>query len=161
MTNNTYNVCFVCSGNACRSPFAETVMKTLLADEPALDINVFSRGTIDWGKNSRDPEMMATAKAMGYEMEGETTCMTYEDLQAADIIIVFSQEHRNKVTRVLDYAHWDRIVLFDAISFGLNTEVEDPNYQSEAVYCRVAKHIEDGCRSIIMKWKENPPMPRN
>lgn len=30
--NKSYKICFVCTGNACRSPFAECVTKKLLAD---------------------------------------------------------------------------------------------------------------------------------
>ena len=32
MIRMNYKICFVCTGNACRSPFAECVTKKLLAD---------------------------------------------------------------------------------------------------------------------------------
>lgn len=160
MEQNNYNVCFVCTGNACRSPFAETVMKTMLANEPELKVDLWSCGTLDWGKNPRDADMVSTAKDMGYTMEGNTTHMTREALLKADRIVVFSHEHRDKITQMLDYSNWDRIILFDMLAFGQLNEVEDPNYQAMAVYKRIASHIEDGCRSIVAKWKANPPVPR-
>ena len=46
---NTYKVCFVCTGNACRSPFAECVTKALLDKEGMKEIETFSLGTLDWG----------------------------------------------------------------------------------------------------------------
>ena len=46
--NMNYKICFVCTGNACRSPFAECVTKKLLADAGIGDIEVVSLGTLDW-----------------------------------------------------------------------------------------------------------------
>lgn len=160
MEQNNYNLCFVCTGNACRSPFAETVMKTMLANEPELKVDVWSCGTLDWDENPRDTDMVETAKEMGYVMEGMTTCMTRETLLQADRIVVFSRDHRNKITQILDYSHWDRIILFDMFAFGQQQDVEDPRYCTMEVYKRVASHIEDGCRSIVANWRVTPPLPQ-
>ena len=156
-----YKICFVCSGNACRSPFAECVTRTWVSRAGLSDIEVSSLGTIDWGKNPRDPFMVRIAKEMGYEMSGETTYMTREALWEADCIIVFSPYHRDAVTRVLDYAHWDRIVLFSQIAFGTEETIEDPNYQTEAVYRHVASRIEDGCRRLVGRWRQHPPLAQS
>ena len=37
--------------------------------------------------------------------------------------------------------------------------VEDPHYQTAAVYRRVAKHIEKGCKGLVEQWKLQPPKP--
>ena len=46
----SYKICFVCTGNACRSPFAECVTKKLLTDAGLNGIEVFSLGRLDWGE---------------------------------------------------------------------------------------------------------------
>ena len=66
--NMNYKICFVCTGNACRSPFAECVTKKLLADAGMSGIVVFSLGTLDWGENPRDVAMVDVAKELGYEL---------------------------------------------------------------------------------------------
>ena len=147
----SYKICFVCTGNACRSPFAECVTKKLLAGAGIGDIEVFSLGTLDWGENSRDAAMVDVAKELGYELSGTTTAMTREKLMAADAVVVFDERHRDAITRVLDNSHWNRIVLFNKIAFGEDGNVEDPHYQTAAVYRRVAQHIEDGCKRLIEK----------
>jgi protein-tyrosine phosphatase len=45
-----YRISFVCLGNICRSPIAEVVLRSLLAEEPALRdrVAVSSAGTGDW-----------------------------------------------------------------------------------------------------------------
>lgn len=155
-----YRVTFVCTGNACRSPFGETVLKTMLKEYPELKVAVNSCGTLDWGCNPRDERMSYIASNYDFKMEGVTTPMTREILMEADKIIVFTAEHRDAITRVLDSSHWDRIVLFDMIAFSQLTEVEDPCLQSDAVYDRVARHIIDGCLNIMEKWVRNPPKRR-
>ncbi len=152
-----YTVCFVCTGNACRSPFAECILRTMLEEEGMNNIEVFSRGTLDWGENPRDENMVRIARELGYDLKGITTPITRENLQEADSIVVFDEGHRNTITRVLDYAHWDRIVMFDKLAFGTDTAVMDPHYQSDAVYRSVASHIVEGCKRMIERWKNIPP----
>lgn len=147
------NIVFVCSGNACRSPLAETILRKMLRENGVEGVEVWSCGTLDWGTNPRDAQMVLTAQAMGYALTGTTRPMLRDDLMKADLIVVFQLHHRDALTRVLDYAHWDRILLFDEIAFGQSTEVEDPHFQSEALYCRVAQHIEAGCRNITTRLK--------
>ena len=60
-------------------------------------------------------------------LKGVTTPITREYLQKADCIVVFGAEHRNAITRVLDYTNWDRIVLFDKLAFDTDTVVMDPH----------------------------------
>lgn len=159
--NMSHKICFVCTGNACRSPFAECVMKKLLGDVGMDHIEVFSVGTLDWGENLRDAVMSDVAQEMGYELTGKTTTMTRNRLMEADVIIVFDQRHRDAVTSVLDYSNWNRIILFNKIALDMDGNVEDPHYQSATVYCRVAQHIENGCKQLIKKWELHPPKPEN
>lgn len=154
-----YRICFVCTGNACRSPFAECMMRKLLADAGIKNIEVFSVGTLDWGENPRDAAMVDVAKELGYELNGTTTVMTRERLMTADVVIVFDERHRDAATRVLDYSNWNRIVLFNRIALDEDGNVEDPHYQTTAVYRSVAQHIENGCKRLVEKWRLQPPKP--
>ena len=120
-------------------------------------ITVWSRGTADWGEHPRDERMVEVAKEMGYELTGTTTPVTYEDVKESDVIVVFEMAHRNALTRIVDYSNWNRIVLFDSIIFHTDTEVMDPHFQSEAIYRRVAEHIEQGCKEWVEQWKTCPP----
>ena len=35
------------------------------------------------------------------------------------------------------------------------------HYQTAAVYHRVAKHIENGCKRLVEQWKLQPPKPKD
>ena len=149
MNMNNLNICFVCAGNACRSPFAESVLRKLAADASLIGLKVWSCGTINWGQNPRDEVMTRIAWEMGYEMAGTTTFMSREPLLEADTIIVFEKYQRDLLTRVVDYDHWDRIRLFDQLAFDTPTDYDDPSNEQEHIYRTTAMHIEEGCRRIL------------
>ena len=149
MNMNELNICFVCAGNACRSPYAEAVLRKIAGDASLTGLKIWSCGTIDWGQNPRDEVMTRIAEEMGYKMTGTTTFMSREPLLEADIIIVFEKYQRDLLTRVLDYDHRDRIRLFDQLSFDANTDVDDPSSEREHIYRTIALHIEEGCRRIL------------
>lgn len=151
-----YKIIFVCTGNACRSPFAETVMKKLLANSN-LPIQVSSAGTLDWGSNPRDKEMVEVAQEMGYTLSGETQHISFDMLKQMNLIIVFERMHKDLVTKYVEYGHWDRIVLFNNIAFNKSENLQDPHFQTHEIYQKVARTIEEGCKVLIDNWKKIPP----
>lgn len=64
-----YRVCFVCSGNICRSPMAEVVMRALVAQRGLGDVVlVDSAGTGDWHIGERaDRRALASLAGGGYD----------------------------------------------------------------------------------------------
>lgn len=151
-----YHIYFVCTGNACRSPLAECILKQLLK-QTGLTINVSSAGTLNWGSNPRDPIMTEIAGEMDYQLTGRTQAITYPMLKDADLIIVFDRIQKDLVTQYVPYAHWDRITLFNQIAFGKADNLQDPRLQSVDVYRKVATAIEQGCIILVEKWQANPP----
>lgn len=152
----SYHIYFVCTGNACRSPLAECILKQLLK-QTDLKMEVSSAGTLNWGSNPRDPIMTEIAEEMGYQLTGTTQAITYPMLKDADLIIVFDRIQKDLVTQYVPYAHWDRITLFNQIAFGKADNLQDPRLQSVEVYRNVATTIEQGCKALVEKWQENPP----
>lgn len=146
-------IVFICTGNACRSPLAATILQKKLADAGITDVEVSSAGTLDWGKNPRDERMADIAKEHGYHMSGETSYMTSELLDQADHIIVMSESHRNEVTKVLCYAHWARIDTFRNFCFGEQGGVTDPNGGTLSLYQSVFDIVEHGCERIAERLK--------
>src|SRR5690242_17395310 len=65
----TYRLCFVCSGNICRSPMAAAVMRQLLDDEGLGDVvEVDSAGTGAWHEGERaDVRALAALRDGGYD----------------------------------------------------------------------------------------------
>lgn len=145
------NICFVCSGNACRSPFAEAVLKKILADKGIENVGVCSVGTLNLNQAERDPKMVRIAAEFGYDMEGTTTYMGEVDYSDVDIILSMSKLHRDKLTSEVPYAKWGCIIPFCEYAGLEYDDVPDPHCQTEAVYRKTASMIIEGCEKIICR----------
>lgn len=146
-------ILFVCTGNACRSALAEVILRKMLNERSISEIEVASCGTKFYGELDRDATMRRIAAEYGYEMGGKVIAMSEELLNSADLIIVMTEHHRNEVTQLLKYSHWDRIVRFNDYCFGDPSDLPDPHFQTEHIYRTCFNVIESGCREIIQKCK--------
>lgn len=145
-------ILYICTGNASRSAAAEVVLKKMLADNGIEGIEVASCGTKVPEGLDREEMMCRIAAEHGYEMGGKAIPMTEELLNSADLIIVMTEHHRNEVTRLLKYDHWNRMVRFNDYCFGEPSDLPDPHYQTEYVYRACFDTIEQGCVEIIKKY---------
>ena len=146
-------ILFVCIGNASRSAAAEAIMKKLITDENLEGVEVSSCGTGVPDGLDREEIMCRIAAEHGYEMGGKAVAMNEELLNSADLIIVMTEWHHEKVTRLLRYDHWNRIVRFNDFCFGESSDLPDPHYQTEHVYRTCFDRVEAGCKEIIKKLK--------
>lgn len=144
-------IVFVCTGNASRSAAAETVLKKMLADNGIEGVQVASCGTKVPEGLDREGIMCRIASEHGYQMGGKAIPMTEDLLNSADVIIVMTGNHRNEVTRLLKFDHWNRIVRFNEYCFGDSIDLPDPHYQTEHVYRTCFDTIERGCVEIVKK----------
>ncbi|MDX2677127.1 low molecular weight protein-tyrosine-phosphatase [Streptomyces sp. NY05-11A] len=93
----TYRVCFVCTGNICRSPMAESVFRACVADV-GLDglVEVDSAGTGDWheGENA-DPRTLSVLEQRGYALDH--TARRFEPAWFArlDLVLALDSSHLN------------------------------------------------------------------
>lgn len=144
-------IVLVCTCNACRSAAAEVVLKKMIEDHGIPDVEISSCGTKVYGRLERDLVMCRIATEKGYTMGGLAVQATEELLNAADLIIVMTERHRNDVTRILKYENRNRIVRFNDYCFGVKTDLPDPHLQTEHIYRTCFDTIERGCKEIIRK----------
>lgn len=148
-------IVFVCTGNASRSAVAEVVLKKMIADNGIEGVEVSSCGTKVPDGLDREEVMCRIAAEHGYYMGGKAVPMSEEILNSADVVVVMTQHHRDQVTRILKYDHWERIVRFNDFCFGESTDLPDPHFQTEHVYRTCFNRIESGCKKIIEQLKAN------
>lgn len=144
-------ILFVCTGNICRSPAAEVILKKLLADNKLSNINVESAGTHERDSCPRDETMVNIAKEHGYHMSGNSLTITPKMLSVADLIIVMTEKHREDVREMMHQSQWNKVHLFMEYCFNENGPVHDPWFGTEYLYRTTFKTLEKGCMNIIQK----------
>jgi protein-tyrosine phosphatase len=98
----TYRVCFVCTGNICRSPMAEAVFHARVVDA-GLDglVEADSAGTDGWheGENA-DPRTMAVLAENGYGLDHTARQFQPSWFSRLDLVIALDAGHLRALRRL-------------------------------------------------------------
>jgi protein-tyrosine phosphatase len=149
----TFAICFVCSGNICRSPSAEVVMRALLEREGlAGDVDVCSAGIGDWhvgeGTDGRSLEVLT---ARGYDgSRHRARQFRAEWFGSHDLVVAMDRSHLRDLKRMAGPAEADRVRLMT--SFGpaaTGEDVPDPYYGGPNGFTDVLDLIELFCRALL------------
>lgn len=147
-----FRICFVCTGNICRSPMAEAIFRSLTARAGLTHrIRVSSAATGDWHVGERaDPRTISTLAAHGYDASAHRARQFDADwFGSLDLIVVFDrgQERilREWATSEQDQAKVQLLMTFDeeaAARPGASLDVPDPYYSDAELFDSVRAMIE-------------------
>jgi protein-tyrosine-phosphatase len=122
-------VLFVCTGNTCRSPFAEAVARS-----EGLDVE--SAGLAAYEGDAPPREAIAVARELGYDLATHhARPLTDEMLERADVVVGMTAAHVTTLggrARLLG-----------------ETDVDDPIGRGRDVYRRVYARIEADVRKLV------------
>lgn len=149
-----YKVLFVCTGNICRSPTAEGVLKVKLnASRLADKVYVDSAGTHGYHAGEPpDSRSMEVAAAYGYPIHGQISRrFTKDDYNKFDLILAMDKSHLEFIRPGLFDSPKAHVALFlDYVGMGRNN-VPDPYYKDARAFEDVLKLIEQGADKLIEK----------
>lgn len=148
---------FVCLGNICRSPTAEGVMRSLVA-EAGLDevVEVDSAGTAGWHEGDpADRRSVLEARRRGVELAGlRGRQVRRADFDAFDLLLAMDGENRRDLLHVAPHDEGrSRVRLlreFDpaAVAAG-ELDVPDPYYGGPDGFTHVYDLVEAACRGLL------------
>lgn len=103
-----YRVLFVCTGNICRSPFAERLLRARLDSNlggAAARIDVGSSGTMGLVGEQMMPEAAETLLRYGGRTDGfAARAMDSDQIEGADLVLGLTREHRSAVLQMVPRA---------------------------------------------------------
>ncbi|WP_407551345.1 low molecular weight protein-tyrosine-phosphatase [Streptomyces sp. Pv4-95] len=97
-----FRVCFVCTGNICRSPMAESVFRARVAEDGLAGlVEVDSAGTGGWHEgDGADPRTVAVLRAAGYEHDHTARQFQAAWFDRLDLVIALDSGHLRALRRL-------------------------------------------------------------
>jgi protein-tyrosine phosphatase len=155
-------VLMVCTGNICRSPTAEGVLRRKLADAGLLDrVEVASAGMVDYHAGSPpDHRAQQSALRRGYDLSTQRARqLRPEDFARFDLLVAMDAGHLEQMTKICPGSLVDRLRLL--LDFSpqrrRGMDVPDPYYGSPAGFERVLDLIEEGCEALLKELRNRLP----
>ena len=138
-------VLFVCTGNICRSPTAEAVLREL-SNSKGVQLHVESRGTHDYHVGQPpDERSLSHAQRRGYDLSAQRARqISPGDFEDFDLILAMDHGHLRILERMCPAGQRGKLRLFLH-----GRDVPDPYYGGAAGFEEVLDLVEAACRGLL------------
>lgn len=138
-------ILFVCTGNICRSPTAEGVLRHL-SGELGVEVHVESAGTHDYHVgNPVDERAQKHAKERGYDLSAQRARQVRKrDFEEFDLIVAMDRGHLELLQRHCPAQHRPKLRMLVR-----GHDVPDPYYGGPEEFEQVLDMVEAACLGLL------------
>ncbi|GAA1357524.1 low molecular weight protein-tyrosine-phosphatase [Arthrobacter rhombi] len=157
-----YRILTVCTGNICRSPLAEYMLRQAVQDAGLEDVDVASCGTSDWETgNPIDPRAAEVLAGQGITASRHRARQfTAADFAQTDLILALDTDHFNHLRRLAtDETDRSRIRMLRSFDPAVAREaparqgIYDPWYGDEADFQTTSQLISAALPGLVQHIK--------
>ena len=148
------SVLFICTGNICRSPTAEGVLRHL-ARARSLHLRIESAGLGDWHKGD-PPDARARRPPLnpGADLSAHRARQVRaQDFEEFDMILAMDRGHLKALQSMAPAQHHAKIRLFVP-----DFDIPDPYYGGAEGFEKVLDLVEERCRALLQELSDSRPI---
>ena len=155
MSNAKYRILFVCLGNICRSPAAQTIMESIISKQGVdSDFECDSAGTYSGHTGEKaDSRMRYAASKRGLDITHRARAVKMSDFDNFDIILAMDDSNYDRLYRLAPTIEASdkvrRMCEFFGERFSNRDYVPDPYYEGQEGFELVLDMLEEGCDNLL------------
>jgi len=119
-------IIFVCTGNTCRSPLAEMIMKDLLKKANINHIEIISRGLSVFGESPVNAHVETILAKYNINLSPHCSTLLSEDDFTSDTVVLTMTNHHKQLASNRFSAYSNNIYTLYEYVDGSNEDVHDP-----------------------------------
>lgn len=156
-SNRLKSILFVCTGNICRSPLAEGVVRDRLL-AAGLHLELDSAGTEDYHVGEPpDPRAIEVGRRAGVDIAAlRARQLTREDLDRYDLVLVADRSHLASIRRRFPGARAEVALLLQWCGVDERDELPDPYYGDGRDFDRVLGLLDCAADGLLRRLRERP-----
>lgn len=152
-----FRVVFVCSGNTCRSPMAQAILKDRIRRDPRLagvDIEVRSAGLDAFDGDPPAEGAVRALSTIDLSLDGHTTTRFGQKHLDFDLILTMTEAHKSRI--LLDYPEIAAKV-YTLKEYGRvrgTPDIADPFMQGDEAYRDAMRQIDQAVAGVVDRLAE-------
>ncbi|MBN2285478.1 MAG: low molecular weight protein arginine phosphatase [Tissierellales bacterium] len=150
-------IVFVCTGNTCRSPMAEALLKDLIK-KGKLDSNAYevsSAGVSAIENMAASENAISVLKDRGIDLsQHRARQISASIIKQADLILTMTRGHKNWIINVVPLSIDKVFTIKEYVGNQIQSDVSDPFGRSIDFYKQTADEIYELMEGLIKKIKE-------
>lgn len=150
------SILFVCLGNICRSPMAETIFNRILEkNNMSNNFKIDSAGLLDYHEGDKaDHRMRNHAEKRGYEITHRSRPVVHKDFHEFDYIIGMDEQNIRQLNRLAKTPE-QQYKIHKMTDFCVKLEADnipDPYYGGDKGFEHVIDLLEDACQGLYERF---------
>lgn len=140
-------ILFVCTGNTCRSPMAEAILKS--KQLPGVEVKSAGVYAPNGGEASANAKVVLTENNLIHDHHSST--LTREQIDWATLILTMTQSHKGLIMNQYPFAADKTFTLKEFAEEPGQLDVADPFGGDEQIYREAFKEIQKSIERILEK----------